>query len=147
MRKKSKNYINNADLYNELLKYHEAKQRGENPRLNDYIGKAIMLIAQKMATRPNFNGYTWLDEMIADGIESGVKAADKFDPTRFNNPFGYFSRAIWNSYLQRISAEKQQIVIKHENKRRLNLYDEHLQQYDEVTETIVGNYNAKRKKK
>jgi hypothetical protein len=59
MKKKSgQHYVDNKRLYGEMLHYinalNEAKQNGltgnELPRISDYIGKCIFLIAQKLAT-------------------------------------------------------------------------------------------------
>lgn len=69
----------------------------------------IILIANNTAKRPNFNGYTYLEEMIGDAICDGTRAVRNYkaDHTK-QNPFGYFSRVAWNAFLRRIEIEKGQ---------------------------------------
>ena len=66
---KKKNYVNNKDLLAALIEYKEkcteAEECGDkNPVIPDYIGKCIMLISQRLATRPNFSGYMYKEEKI-----------------------------------------------------------------------------------
>jgi DNA-directed RNA polymerase specialized sigma24 family protein len=63
-------------------------------------------MANKLATRYNFNGYTYIDEMIGDGILRCVEAFKSFDPTR-SNPFSYFTVILYRTFVQRIKKEKQ----------------------------------------
>lgn len=47
--------------------YHEAKKNGnQKPQIPDYVGKAVMLIAKNLATKPQFAGYPFREEMEAD---------------------------------------------------------------------------------
>jgi hypothetical protein len=57
-----------------------------------------MLICNKLSTKPNFMGYSYRDEMIADAIENCVAAAHSFDPEKSNNPFAYFTQIAKNGY-------------------------------------------------
>lgn len=107
------NYIDNKEFWRVLKDYKErreqAEQNGEpEPPIPEYAAKAIMLIAENLAKRPNFRGYTYVDEMIGDGIEVGIKKIRNFDPDRFDNPFGYYSRIIWNTFGDRIKKEQRQ---------------------------------------
>jgi len=75
MAKRAKrNYVNNADFLEALIAYKkactEAEDAGdEKPRCPDYIGKCIYQIATRLATKPNFSGYSYKEDMISDGIE------------------------------------------------------------------------------
>ncbi len=84
----------------------------EIPVASDYIGVAVNQIANRLATRPNFSGYTYKDEMISDGIENAFMALGNFDPEKSNNPFAYFTQIIWFAFLRRIEKEKKQSYIK-----------------------------------
>jgi hypothetical protein len=113
-------YVNNKDLYEEMKKYKqkciEAEAAGKPlPVLSNYIGQCFLMICNKLATKPNFGGYTYKDEMIADGIENCISAAHSFDPEKSNNPFAYFTQIAWNAFIRRISKEKKQTYIKHKN--------------------------------
>lgn len=114
---KKRNYVNNPDLLQALIDYRtsvaEAENSGENPpKVPDYIGSCIMLIATRLATKPNFSGYSYKDEMISDGIENCLQYIHNFDPEKSSNPFAYFTQIIWYAFLRRIQKEKKQTYIK-----------------------------------
>tara|TARA_Y100000389_G_C17340374_1_gene452977 strand:+ start:342 stop:821 length:480 start_codon:yes stop_codon:yes gene_type:complete len=114
---KKRNYVNNPDLLQALIDYRtsvaEAEDSGENPpKVPDYIGSCIMLIATRLATKPNFSGYSYKDEMISDGIENCLQYIHNFDPEKSSNPFAYFTQIIWYAFLRRIQKEKKQTYIK-----------------------------------
>ena len=141
MAERKKNYINNPDLYNELIKYYEARKRGEDPPISNYIGQSILLIANNMIKRPNFSGYTsqWKDEMKSDGIRNSVLGVNTFNPEKSTNPFGFFSRIIWNAFLHRIKLEKKQTAIKHKN-RQNNYFLDGEELNDDVSNGIIESY-------
>lgn len=60
MARRKRNYINNADFYQAMVTYHESGKTKETK----YMVECIMHIAKKLATSPNFRGYTYLDDMI-----------------------------------------------------------------------------------
>jgi len=139
---KKKNYVNNKDLLAALIEYgdkcKEAENCGEkNPQVPDYIGKCIMMISQRLATRPNFSGYMYKDEMISDGIENCLQYIHNFNPEKSQNPFAYFTQIIWYAFLRRISKEKKQMYIKFKASQRQVLDSETF--FDDSTGTMVGN--------
>ena len=114
---KKRNYVNNKDLLAALIAYRaavaEAEEGGEDkPQVPDYIGKCIMMIAQRLATRPNFSGYMYKEEMISDGIENCLQYIHNFNPDKSQNPFAYFTQIIHYAFLRRIQKEKKQLEIK-----------------------------------
>ena len=138
---KKKNYVNNKDLLAALIEYKskcvEAEECGDkNPQVPDYIGKCIMLIAQRLATRPNFSGYMYKEEMVSDGIENCLQYIHNFNPEKSQNPFAYFTQIIWYAFLRRISKEKKQMYIKFKASQRQMLDSE---VFDDATGAMVGN--------
>lgn len=116
-RRAKKNYVNNPDLLEALIQYQkvckEAEDSGEEkPRVPDYIGKCIYQIATRLATKPNFSGYTYKDDMISDGIENCLQYMHNFNPEKYQNPFAYFTQIIWYAFLRRIQKEKKQMYIR-----------------------------------
>lgn len=114
----SRNYINNKDLFEALVKHIEAIKAAEaageeKPRVPNYIGEAIWKIADNLGKRGNFSGYSFLSEMKYDGIENCLKYLHNFNPEKSNNPFAYFTRIIWFAFLRRIQEEKKQQYIKY----------------------------------
>ena len=121
-------YVNNKDLYLAMVDYKEKviKAREENkplPVIPNYVGVCFMLICNKLSTKPNFVGYSYRDEMIADGIENCVTAAHSFDPAKSVNPFAYFTQIAWNAFIRRIAKEKKQSYVKHKNFEHSNLLE------------------------
>lgn len=111
------NYIDNKKFLDEVGKYkaqlREAEEKGlPKPTVPRYIGQCFIDIATHLAYKPNFNGYTYKDEMISDGIENCLKVVDNFDPEKSENPFAYFTQITYYAFIRRIQMEKKQTYIK-----------------------------------
>lgn len=125
-------YVDNKQLYAVIVEYKESvKQAAEagnpKPQLPDYVGHCLWMIANRLATKPNFANYSYRDEMVCDGIENCITYFDNFDPAKTTNPFAYFTQIIYYAFLRRIQKEKKQLYIKHkvmENSMILNTLSE-----------------------
>lgn len=111
-------YIDKKTLYTLIVKYKTQKQDAIDegkpvPRMPDDIGMAIIDMATRMGTKSNFSGYTFIDEMISDAIEDGVKAIEAFDPDKTDNPFGYLAITIYYAFIRRIQKEKRNLYTKY----------------------------------
>lgn len=112
-----RNYVNNPDFLEGLIQYRaacaEARHRGvQLPVVPNYIGACIQSIAYRLATKPNFSGYTFKEDMIMDGIENCLRYIENFDPDKSSNPFAYFTQIIWYAFLRRIAKEKKHLYTK-----------------------------------
>lgn len=110
-------YINKEEMLAEIAQYREivikAREEGkEKPTLSNSLMKKFMMITDGIARRPNFNGYSYLDEMKSRANFSCMKKAHYFDPTKSDNPFGYYSRVVWREFLNVIKDEEKQSYIK-----------------------------------
>ena len=126
-------YVDNKQLYATILDYKanvkQAKEDGtDKPQRPNYVGECILLIAQRLATKPNFINYSYRDEMISDGIENCISYFDNFDPAKSDNPFAYFTQIIYYAFLRRIQKEKKQVYIKHKTSEHSMLFNELVQQ-------------------
>jgi hypothetical protein len=129
---KNPDYVDNAKLYTVMLQYRNAcraaeEKHEEKPRIPEYVGECIWLIARGLAKKSNFANYTahWKEEMIADGVENCIMyGVDRFDPDKFNKPFAYFTQIIKWAFLRRIQKEKTQQVIKLKNKQNFQLQEQ-----------------------
>jgi hypothetical protein len=150
-----KNYINNKTLYLAMIEYREnlklaEEKETEKPRVTNYIGQSILLICNNLAKKPNFSGYTYIQEMISDGVIDCIAAVDNFDPDKTSNPFAYFTQIAWNAFLRRIEKEKKHTYIKHKNFQNSyltnNLWSEseniHLKS-NEYSDDVIRNYENK----
>lgn len=116
----SNHYVDNKRLYTEMIKYineyNEAKEKGlQAPRVNNYIGECIWLIANRLSTNRNFIGYTYRDEMIGDAIENCLRYIHNFNPDKTHNPFAYFTQIMYYAFLRRIEKEKKQSYVKYKS--------------------------------
>lgn len=116
--RKKRNYVNNAEFLEAMIKYkkavREAEDSGEEPpRIPNYIGECLYQIANRLAYKPNFINYTYRDDMIADGLENAIMCVNNFDPEKSSNPFAYFTQVIWFAFIRRIHKEKKQTYIRH----------------------------------
>ena len=128
-RKKSSHYVNNKTLLEEMVKYRDkvilSKQNGTpKPQIPNYVGQALMLIANRLSHKPNFSSYSYKEEMISDGIENCIMYIDNFDPAKSNNPFAYFTQIIHYAFIRRIQKEKKQQYIKIKNMENSFIFSE-----------------------
>ena len=113
-----KNYVNNPEFLQAIVDYKklcvDAEDSGDDkPQIPNYLGECIYQISTRLASKPNFSGYSYKDDMISDGLENAIQALGNFDPDKSSNPFAYFTQIIWYAFLRRIDKEKKQLYIKH----------------------------------
>ena len=155
--KKKVQYVNNVDFLKALIKYKKdvrgAKRAKSEikPKIPDYIGKCLLLIAENLSHKPNFVKYTFRDEMVGDAIENCIMYFDNFDPKRSKNPFAYFTQIIWYAFIRRIHKEKKQLYTKYKITEQTGILDDRQQLendsgetrqfelYDNISE-FIGNY-------
>jgi hypothetical protein len=116
--RKKENYVDNALFLKELKKYRvlclKAKRQGrERPRMSEYLGTCFLKIANHIGTKNNFKAYTYLDDMISDGIENCLVYVHNFNPAKSSNPFGYFTTIVHYAFIRRIQREKKHTYIKY----------------------------------
>lgn len=134
--KKPTHYIDNDKLFEELVKHKKAcrkarKEGEQDPILNTYIGESIVLLARKIGTQSCFSSYSYLDEMISDGVENVLMyGIHNFDPKKRSdrtgktiNIFAYFTQIITWAFIRRIQKEKKQQYIKLMNMRHHHVHE------------------------
>lgn len=110
-------YVNGKELFEEMLVYKEscnvAKALGlPRPPITDKIASSIIRISNKLSNSYNFIGYSYKDEMIADGIIKCVEKIHLFNPEKSENVFAYATQIIFNSFINRIKLEQKQASIR-----------------------------------
>jgi len=100
-----KQYLTNATL---LLLLQESHTVGY---CTDDLASAFMLMSRRYATKPNFSGYSYVQDMIAAGAANCCIHWHKFDMTR-PHPFSYFTTVLYNSFIAVMRDEKEQQDIK-----------------------------------
>lgn len=112
--KAEKNYIDKEELFNMVVK-HQAERKAARdagkpmPKMPDSIGRAMLLIASKMANSANFRRYDFKEDFIQDAVKNCVRYFDNFDKSKSHNVFSYWSQVIYYAILQRIGKERDRI--------------------------------------
>ena len=132
-------YVNNAEMLEAIKIYKiqlkEARQNGTTePRIPEYLGKCILMIANRLSHKSNFINYSYRDDMVLDGIENCIQCMNSFDPEKSSNPFSYFTQVIYFAFLRRIAKEKKQSYIKGKLIRDVALESFELQDHDDDTD-------------
>lgn len=127
-KKKTKNYINNADL---LIEIKKSKEQG---KMTDEFAKMMMLLAKRYSSQGSYAGYTYVEDMESYALMTVCKVWNSFNPEKSNNPFAYFTQTIKRAFWQYMYQEE-----KHRDIR-----DEMLMQEGELpSHTYVDKYEEK----
>lgn len=118
IKRKPAHYVDNKKFLAALIEYKDTcnQARAESrevPILPTYIGECFIKISSHLSYKANFINYSFKDDMISDGIENCLVAAEKFDPTKSENPFAYFTQIVYFAFLRRIQKEKRQQATKY----------------------------------
>lgn len=70
------------------------------------LADMFMKLAERYSTKPGWRSYTYRDEMIADALVQFSAVALKFNESKSNNPFAYYTQMIKNSFIGRLNSEK-----------------------------------------
>lgn len=108
LKKKKKNYINNADLLIELEKSHKQN------RMTEELGRMLLLLCQRYIQIPRFAKYTYTDDMQGFALMTICRVWKSFDATKSQNPFAYFTQCIHHAYFAYNNQERKQRDIKDE---------------------------------
>lgn len=107
-KKKKNNYLNNQDLLAEVIKSKEEQ------RMTDKLARMLTMLTANYSKKNIFASYTYNEDMQAYAMMMLVRTWHKFDETRFNNPFAFYTQCIKSSFIQYLNQEKRQRVIKDE---------------------------------
>lgn len=136
-------YIDKKEMLLEIVDYRtkvqEAKEAGlEKPPVPNSLMKKFMLIVNGIARRPNFSGYSFLDEMKSRASYICFRKADSFNPEKSDNPFGYYSRIIWQEFVNVIKEEEDESYVKAKSFYNHEMSYVALEQDDDVDLTVEG---------
>lgn len=117
-KKKPFHYVDNKKFYEEIVKHQQKckdaiAEGKEEPRISNYLGECIYLMAEKISYMPKFVNYSFREEMVSDAIENCIVYFHDFNPEKYTNPFAYFTQVIYYAFLRRISKEEKDRYIKY----------------------------------
>ena len=100
MKPKHEHYVNCKDLLEEIKLYNKTR------KVSEELGVYLLKIAKRYATKPNFSGYTYKDDFIADAVYRMVEQLDKINLNHPKcNPFSYLTQLCRNCFIAKINKE------------------------------------------
>lgn len=104
----TKHYVTKSKLLEAIA---DSKVKG---RVSEELGKLLYLMCVRYAKKPNFNNYSYKDDMIAYALLNLMQHALRFDPDKYEvpNPFSYYTTCIHHSFVQFLGQEKKQRTLK-----------------------------------
>jgi hypothetical protein len=82
---------------------HFSKTHGN---ITDKLAKMYMKLCERYATRSNWRGYTYNDEMRSQALLQLCQIGLQFNELKSANPFAYYTAAITNSFTRVLNIEK-----------------------------------------
>jgi len=163
---KKNQYIDNAEFHRQIVEYQRAvreakKHKQKKPRINDYLGKCLLLIAQNVIRMTKdgvqiFAKYPMKEEMIGDAVENMVQYFGNYKP-KYKNPFAYFTQITYWAFVRRIQKEKKVLYARYKMHEQLSVLTQldgvnedaihsQFQIYDNISDFIEKYEDAQRKK-
>lgn len=104
-----RHYIDDKKFHSALSEYQmmvngACSQHLPKPVISDYIAQCFLTLARKIARKPGFSRYPFIEDMIGDAILCCFKNIHNFDPKR-PSAFPYFTQIVHFSFIQRILRE------------------------------------------
>lgn len=98
-------YVDNKRMHEELKDW--LKNRPDE-KMPEYVGWAIMQIAEGFSRRHNWKGYSdaWKENMIGAAIENCVRYIRNYNYEKYSSPHAYFSFITENTFKNVVNKEK-----------------------------------------
>lgn len=87
----------------DLITGEFSKDHGQMTRK---LAHMFMKLCERYATRSNWRGYTYNDEMRSQALLQLSQIGLQFDESKSQNPFAYYTAAITNSFTRVLNIEK-----------------------------------------
>ena len=87
----------------DLVNGEFSKDHGQMTRT---LAHMFMKLCERYATRSNWRGYTYNDEMRSQALLQLSQIGLQFDESKSQNPFAYYTAAITNSFTRVLNIEK-----------------------------------------
>jgi len=87
----------------DLEKGHFSRDHG---KMTPKLANMFIKLCERYATRSNWRGYTYNDEMRSQALLQLSQIGLQFDEAKSQNPFAYYTAAITNSFTRVLNIEK-----------------------------------------
>lgn len=82
---------------------HFSKDHG---KMTNKLANMFIKLCERYATRSNWRGYTYNDEMRSQALLQLSQIGLQFDESKSSNPFGYYTTVITNAFTRVLNIEK-----------------------------------------
>jgi DNA-directed RNA polymerase specialized sigma subunit len=96
-------YVTNAQLLEEI---QACKNNGN--KLSSKLAGYLHMIAERYSYSSSFGGYSFREDMVSFAVVNLATNWYKFDPAKSDNPFAFYTTAVYRSFLQYLADEKKQ---------------------------------------
>lgn len=120
---------------------HFSKDHGQ---ITNKLALMWMKLCDRYATRGNVRGYTYNDEMKGQAILQLSQIGLKFDESKSNNPFAYYTAVVTNSFIKVINLEKRNQNIRDDILEMNDLDPSYTRQHAGEWEAMQRDYNNSR---
>ena len=87
----------------DLITGHFSREQG---KMTPKLAHMFIKLCERYATRSNWRGYTYNDEMRSQALLQLSQIGLQFDEAKSQNPFAYYTAAITNSFTRVLNIEK-----------------------------------------
>lgn len=84
----------------------------EHGKITDNLARMYIKLCERYSTRSNWRGYTYLDEMRCQALLQLTQIGLKFDESKSDNPFAYYTAVLTNSFTRIVNLEKKNQTIR-----------------------------------
>ena len=78
----------------------------DHGKMTNTLARMFMKLVERYGTRSNWRGYTYNDEMQSSALLQLSQIGLKFDESKSQNPFAYYTAIITNSFTRVLNLEK-----------------------------------------
>jgi hypothetical protein len=75
-------------------------------QITDNLALMYMKLTERWGSRSNYRGYSYLDEMVGQGLAQLIAVGLQFNEAKSDNPFSYFSMCLQNAFCRVLNIEK-----------------------------------------
>jgi len=108
VRRRKKNYLNNKDLFAQVVRSKEAGI------MSDELAKMLQTLTERYGRSGKYIGYTYNEDMQAYAMMMLCRTWAKFNHEKYTNAFAYYTQCVTNSFNQFLNKEQAQRDIRDE---------------------------------
>ena len=86
--------------------FHTGEFCKDHGKMTNKLALMFMKLCERYATRSNWRGYTYNEEMRGQALLQLSQIGLQFDESKSQNPFAYYTAAITNSFTRILNLEK-----------------------------------------